>query len=149
MSRRFVRLVLVASFVAASAFAAWSWLRPYASETDSAARGEISETLVTRDRSFFWINVHYKVAPGMVHDLQQPVSLTTGDGKSIEPADTTFAGPDPKAATEIWFKFWLEPSDLARTLTLHLNGGSLVVKATTGIPDAGSSDSRNFTTNHW
>jgi hypothetical protein len=149
VSRRSVRFLFAAVLLAASAFAAWSWFRPYARETDPAARGEISETLVTRDQSFFWINVHYHVAPGMTHDLQTPVFLTAGDGRNFDPADTTFAGNDPKITTEIWFKFWLDPSDLSSPLTLHINGGNLTVKANFGLPSLGASGSRNFTTNHW
>ena len=149
MSRGFVRYLLAASLLAASAFAAWSWLRPYAWEIDPAARGAVSETLVTRDQSFYWVNIHFQITEGMRHDLEQPVYLIAGEGKRYEPADTIFAGPDPLNATEIWFKFWLEPADLSRPLNLHVNGGNLSVKATIGLPDLGATGSRNFTTNHW
>lgn len=149
MSRRFVRYLLAAGFLAASAFAAWSWFRPYAWETDPAARGRISETLVTHDQTFYWVTVRYEVNPGMTHDLQKPVYLTAGDGKIFDPADTTFSGGDPLNTTGIWFKFWLESSDIEKPLHLHLNGGALTVKADSGLPELGKSGSRNFTTNHW
>jgi len=149
VSRRSVKFLLAASFLLASAFAAWSWLRPYEWDVDPGARGSIAETLVTGDQSFFWVNVRYQVTPGMNHDLQKPVHLTAGNGKNFEPADSTFAGNDPLNATEIWFKFWLDASDLATPLHLHINDGNLTVKANAGLPTLGTSGSRNFTTNHW
>ena len=66
-----------------------------------------------------------------------------------EPADTTSAGTTQQPITEIWLKFWLEPTDLDGPLILHLNDGKLVVKASNGPPDLGSSNSYNFTTNRW
>lgn len=131
-----------------AAFAAWSWLRPYAWQPDPAARCKVLETLVTRDQSFYWINVHLRMSSGMTHDLQIPVTLETATGVK-QPADTTFAGTDPQNPEEIWFRFWLESADLAGPLTLKLNGGKLLVKTLPSQPDLGSSTFRNFTTNQW
>lgn len=85
----------------------------------------------------------------MTHDLQKPVWLKTGNGKKLEPADTTFSGKEEQVTTDIWFKFWLESADLDGDLTIHLNDGKLIVKANKGTPQLGSSKYRNFTTNHW
>ena len=138
----------MASLVASAAFASWAWLRPYDFHPDPAARCEILETLITRDGSFFWANVHLKVSSGMEHDLKIPVILNTPSGEK-QPADTTFAGLDPMKPEEIWFKFWLEPADLAGPVTLKINGGTLSVKTLSQVPDLGSSTLRNFTHNHW
>ena len=73
--RPILRYSLMACLLAATVFGAWSWFRPYAWEPEAAARGEILETLVTRDQSFFWVNVHLKVTPGLTHDLQKNVYL--------------------------------------------------------------------------
>ncbi len=135
--------------LAAAAFAAWSWFRPYAWHSDSAARCQVVETLVTRDHAFFWVDVHLKVNPGMTHDLQKPVHLETAAGKQFESADTTFGGSDGPGTTDIWLKFWLEPADLTRTLTLHINDGKLLVKASEGVPQLANSAYRNFNTNQW
>ncbi len=124
-------------------------MRPYAWRSDPAARCKVVETLVTHDQSFFWVDVHLKVNPGMTHDLQKPVRLEAAAGKMLEPADTTFVGTEGRGTTEIWFKFWLESTDLAGPLTLHLNGGELLVKSRSGVPRLGTSTYRNFTTNHW
>lgn len=132
-----------------AAFAAWSWFRPYAWHPDSAARCEVEESLLTRDQSFFWLDVHLKVNPGMTHDLQKPVRLQTAAGAKHEPADTTFAGQDGQGTTEIWFKFWLEPADLAGPLTLILNDGKLLIKAGDAVPNLATSTYKNFTTNQW
>jgi hypothetical protein len=107
------------------------------------------ETLVTRDQSFFWVNVHLKINPGMTHDLQKNVYLETARGVQLEPADTTLVGKDGQPISEIWFKFWLESSQLEGPLILHLNDGKLSIKSNSGIPDLGNSDYRNFVTNHW
>jgi hypothetical protein len=148
VKRRILQYSLLICLLLSAAFAAWTWLRPYDFKPDPAARCEILETLVTRDQSFFWVNVHLKVNPGMPHDLQIPVSLATANGPK-QPADTTFAGTDPLKPEEIWFKFWLEPADLAGPLTLEINGGKLPVKTLPGLPDLGSDTFRNFTTNRW
>ncbi len=132
-----------------AAIAAWSWFRPYAWQPDPAARCKVVETLVTRDHSYYWVDVHLKVDPGKVHDLQKPVYLETAPGKRFEPADTTFGGRTGQPPAEIWLKFWVEAGDLAHPLNLHLNDGNLVVKATQGTPHLGAASYRNFTTNHW
>lgn len=147
--RPIVKYALVLCLLLAAAFAGWGWLRPYASQPDPAARCQVVETLVTRDQSYYWVNVHLKVSPGMAHDLQKPVYLTTAAGVKHEPADTAFAGVERQSPTDIWFKFWLEAADLAGPLVLHLNDGTLSVKSTQGIPALQSTASKNFTTHSW
>lgn len=149
MKRQILRYALLVCLLISAAFAAWSWLRPYAWHSDPAARCKVVETLVTSDQSFFWINVHLKVISGMTHDMQKSVRLETAAGTKHEPADTTFAGKDGQRTTEIWFKFWLEPADLAGPLTLDLNDGKLLIKASNGAPQLGNSTYKNFTTNQW
>lgn len=149
MKRPILRKFLIVSLLLSSGFAAWGWFRPYAWGADAAARCQVVETLVTRDQGYFWVNAHLKVLPGMTHDLEKPVYLETASHARLEPADTTFGGEEGKGTTEIWLKFWLEPSQLEGPLTLRLNDARLVVKAGNGIPDLGSSPYRNFTTNHW
>ena len=149
MKRRVFRYFLWVCLLMATAFAAWSWLRPYAWSPDPAARCEILETLVTRDQSYFWLNVHLQVNPGMAHDLQKPIRLETTNGLMHELADTTSAGTAEQATTEIWFKFWLEPADMKGALILYLNDGKLIVKANEGVPALGKSNSHNFTSNRW
>ena len=107
------------------------------------------ETLLTRDQSYFWIDVRLKVIPGMTYDLQKPVRLKTANRATHEPADTTFGGTSGQGTTEIWFKFWLEPADLAGPLTLHLNDGKLLIKTANTVPELDTSAYKNFTTNQW
>ena len=149
MKRQILRNSLLACLLISAAFAAWSWFRPYAWRPDPAARCKVVETLVTRDQSYFWVDVRLKVNPGMTHDLQKPVRLETAAGAKHEPADTTFAGTEGRGTTEIWFKFWLEPADLAGPLTLDLNDGKLLIKTGNTVPELATSTYQNFTTNHW
>jgi len=149
VKREILRYSLLVCLLAAAAFAAWSWFRPYAWNPDAAARCRVVETLVTRDQSFFWLDVHLKVNPGQTHDLQKAVLLVTANGRRLDPADTTFGSKDGQDTSEIWLKFWLESSHLSHSLTLHINDGQLVVKASEGIPSLASSAYQNFTTNHW
>jgi hypothetical protein len=147
--RRILRYSLIASLLAATVFAAWSWFRPYAWSSDAAARCDVVEVLVTRDQSFYWLNVHLKVNPGMSHDLEKRVRLEVSPEVYLEPADTTLVGKDGQAIDEIWFKFWLESAQLKGPLALHLNDGKLSIKSTSGMPDLGSPGYRNFVTNQW
>ena len=149
MKRQIVRYSLLVCLLISSALAAWSWVRPYAWRPDPAARCKIVETLVIRDQSYFWVDVRLKVNPGMTHDLQKPVRLETAAGAIQEPADTTFAGTEGQGTTEIWFKFWLEPADLAGPLSLHLNDGKLLIKTGNAVPELGTSTYKNFTTHQW
>lgn len=136
--------------LAFAAFAAWSWFRPYAWNPDPAARCKIEETLVTRDQeNYFWVHIHLKLNPGMTHDLQKPVYLESADGKKFEPADSTFASIDGQPPSEIWFKFWLEASDLTGLMELHLNDGKLLVRSGKEAPRQEKSAPRNFTTTRW
>lgn len=149
MHRPSLRTFLIVCLILAAAFAAWSWLRPYEWNPDPQARAKIVSTLVTRDHGYFWVATHIKFRSGQSHDLQQPVFLLAGDGKKFAPADTTFGADPGKPGAEIWFKFWLEPADLAGPLTLQLNGGNLLVKTRGGIPKLPHGAYRNFTSNHW
>lgn len=149
MRRQILRNSLLVCLLAASAFAAWSWFRPYEWHPDPTAHCAIEETLLTPDSSFFWVNVHVKLHPGASLDMTKPVLLHTASGKSHTPADITFAGPDGQAPTEIWFKFWLDSPDLTGPLTLRVNDGQLTVKSTSTIPDLGNDAYRNFTTDRW
>ncbi len=149
MTRRTLRISLTICLLASAAFAAWSWFRPYAWNPDPAARCKIEETLVTRDQEYFWVNVHLKLNPGMSHDLQKPVYLENPAGKKFEPADSTFASINGQPPTEIWFKFWLEASDLTGPLELQLNDGKLRVKSGKEAPRLEKSAHRNFTTTRW
>lgn len=133
----------------ASAFAGWGWLRPYSWRSDSAARAKVQGVLVSRDESYFWVEVHLKVISGQEHDLTKPVFLQTASGK-LEPADTTFGGSGEKGTTDLWFKFWLNETQASGPLTLHLNDGALVLKTRQNLPDSGNgNDSRYFTTDQW
>lgn len=144
-----LKYTLLLGMLFAAAFAVWSGLRPYDRQPDSAARCQVLETLLTRDQSFYWVNVHLKVNSQKAHDLQKPVYLTTAAGVRHEPADTAFAGPEGQPPTGLWFKFWLEPSDLTGALILHLNDGTLSIKSTQGIPTLAPAASKNFTTHQW
>lgn len=133
----------------AAAFAAWSWLRPYAWNPDKKARTKIVSTLLTADASYYWLTVHLKVQPGEEHDLRKPVRLETAAGKSHEPADTTFGGENPLKPSALWIKFWLEKPDLTGPLRLRINDGELSVRTGTVAPDLNDTDFKNFTSNNW
>lgn len=149
MKRQTLRYVLVFCLLASAAFAAWTWLRPYAWARDPRARGEVVSVLVTQDQAYYWVNVHWKANSGPPHNLQKKVCLETSHGVKIEPADTTLVGSNEKMITEIWWKFWLNSENLDGFLTLRVNDGSLSIKSESGIPELGKSNYRNFTTNQW
>lgn len=133
----------------ATGFALWSWFRPYDWHPDPTARCQVVQTLVSKDRSFYWLEVRLKMNPMMIHDLEKKVILKTSSRAKIEAADSTFTGADPQVVSDLWFKFWLEPEDFSGPMTLFLNDGALLIKAQTGMPKLGFSGSRTFSSNQW
>ncbi len=129
-----LRIFLWSALILSLAFASWSWFRPYEWSPDPAARCKVEGVQLTQDRTYFWVEVHLVVMPGMTHDLQKPVFLEASTGKKLDPAETTFSGAEGAGTTDVWFKFWMENKDLAGPLTLHLNEGKLSIKANDGIP---------------
>lgn len=146
MTVRPLTRILTIALVLVSAFAAWSWFRPYEWKADPVARFQVRQVRVTRDHSNFWVDVFLK---GANHDLQKPVSLETASGKSLEPADTTLSGDEGKGITELWFRFWLDSADLAGPLKLHLNDGTLVLRSGSGTPALESGGSKVHLSNSW
>ncbi len=137
------------ALIVSAAFAAWSWLRPYAWSVDPAARCKVVGSQVRKDGSFYWLDAHLKVTSGQAHDLMKPVRLITAAGRELEPADTTLGGETGGGTTDLWFKFWLETADLDGPLKLRINDGSLVIRSGSGIPRLGSANPEYFTTSRW
>jgi len=140
---------LAVVLVAAVVFATWSWLRPYEWRPDAGARFQIVGVEVTRDQSYHWVQVHLKRQGPLPHDLLKPVRLVLGSGRELEPADTRLLGTPEQGTTELWFKFWLEPGELAGPLRLRLNDGVLTVKKNTGEPALGIDGQQYFNSTHW
>lgn len=149
VKRTTLRAILVLALLASSAFAAWSWLRPYAWNPDPAARCKIEGAQVRKDQSYHWVDLHLKINPGQTHDLAKPVRLLTHAGRELEPADTTLGGDQGGGTTDLWFKFWLEPGDIEGPLTLLINDGKLLVKSESGVPDLGETNVKYYVTQHW
>jgi hypothetical protein len=149
VKRSTLRVFLVAALLVSTAFAAWSWLRPYAWGVDPTARCKVAGALVRNDASFYWLDAHLKVTPGQTHDLMKPVRLVTSAGRELEPADTTLGGKTGGETTDLWFKFWLESADLEGPLKLRINDGTLVIKSNSGMPRLGRSNLEYFTTSRW
>jgi hypothetical protein len=149
MKRPTLRALLVTALLVAAVFAVWSWLRPYAWRVDPAARCKVVGSQVKKDQSYYWLDVHLKVSPGKAYDLMKPVRLVASSGRELEPADTTLGGKTGEGTTELWFKFWLEPSDFEGPLKLRVNDGSLEIRSGAGIPQLGSSNLEYFTTSGW
>ncbi|MEX1113884.1 MAG: hypothetical protein WEB53_01450 [Akkermansiaceae bacterium] len=140
-----MRKLLWLALLLCSAFAMWSWFRPYAWKVDPAARCKIVGVEVKPDQAYFWVTAHLKVTSGEVHDLRKPVLLVTASGIELEPADTTFGGTEKDGTTDIWLKFWLESRQIADALTLRINDGELSVKFNQGVPTGPA----YFVTHRW
>ena len=149
VNRQKFRMFLVVALLASAAFAVWSWVRPYEWRPDPAALCRIAGAQVRKDRGYFWVDLHVKVAPGMKHDLLKPVRLVTAAGEDVEPAETTMAGEDSRGTTDLWFKFWLEADRVGGPLKLRINDGVLTVRTGSGPPDLGVSDTEFFPTCDW
>ncbi len=149
MKHQLTRVCLVLALSAAAGFALWSWFRPYAWQPDPGARCQVIQTLVTRDQNYYWLEIRLKMNPNSKHDLQQKVTLETASHKNLEPADSTLRGDELSEVTDLWFKFWLEPTDLEDSLTLHINDGTLLIKSQSGKPSLEPSGHRTFNSNFW
>jgi len=149
MKRRVSKYFLCLTLLLAAGFAFWSWFRPYDWHPDPRARCQVVQAMVTRDRSFYWLEIRLKMNPMMIHDLEKKVMLESSRHEKIEAADSTFTGADTQTVTDLWFKFWLEPKDLESPLSLHLNDGILLIKAHAGAPQLAPSESLTFTSTQW
>jgi hypothetical protein len=143
--RKFLLILLLGSAL----FAGAVWFLPYEWRPDPGARFKIAAAQLKRDRSYYWLNIHLKKSGGEDHDLRKPVRMVLGDGRELEPADTTFAGEMGPGTTEIWFRFWLEEQDLKGPLTLRLNDGALKVKSSSEPPRIASGAMRTFSNHRW
>jgi hypothetical protein len=146
VKRRTTLLLLM--LAVASAVAAWQWLRPYQWSSDPAARFQIAHASVTRDHSFYWLDLYLKRSGGD-HDLAKPVRLLLADGRELEPAETTFEGDAGNATRALGFRFWLEDRDFAGPLQLRINDGLLQVRTRSGPPAGADASSAHFTTSDW
>jgi hypothetical protein len=149
VKRPTLRAFLVVALLVSSAFAAWSWFRPYVWSVDPAAKCKVIGCQLKKDGSFFWVDAHLKVTPGQTHDLMKPVRLITAAGRELEPADTTLGGETGGGTTDLWFKFWLESADMSGPLKLRINDGTLVIRSGSGAPNLGKTNVDYFTTSRW
>lgn len=141
--------LLLMMLAVSSAFAAWQWFRPYQWSADPAARFEIAHASIRRDHSFYWLDLFLKQRGDAGHDLAKPVLLVLGDGRELEPAETTFEGDATRATRSLGLRFWLEERDFAGPLHLRLNDGRLEVRKRSGPPVKPGAASAHFTTSDW
>jgi hypothetical protein len=149
MIRRVLPFLFGLVLLLASGFALWTWFRPYDWHPDRDARCEIVQAQVTKDRSYYWLELRLKMNPIMLHDFTQKILLETVTQARLEAANSTFTGIETQAVTDIWLKFWIEPKDLAGPMTLHINEGQLSIKIRNTLPELGVSGVRTFSTNQW
>lgn len=141
--------ILTVALVIVSAFAVWSWFRPYDWNPDPGARFVIHQARLTRDHSYYWLDLYLK---GSHHDLSHRILLETASGATREPADTTFSGEPEhpeQGMTEIWVRFYLPTSDLEGPLKLRLNEGHLQVRKGTGVPELENGKSAMRLSSSW
>lgn len=138
------------SFIALFAsYTAWEWLRPYEWKPDPQAKAEIVGVELTRDHSFYWLEVHARASDGKSLDLTRPARLVVDGGRELMPADTRLEGSAEKGFREVRFKFWLDSQDLEATLALALHEGMLTVKSSRQVPVLKEGKTRYFTSHRW
>jgi hypothetical protein len=126
--------------MAAAAFAMWAWLRPYNAASDPGAGCRVGSAALTRDHSFYWLNLDMKSDRPISADS---AALLTAGGKSLRPTD---AGPGGEGAL---LRFWLDSTDLAGPLRLGVGNGRLVVKSTSGVPEMADGATLVFRNHRW
>jgi len=142
--------ILAALLLVSTAFAGWIWFRPFDFSPDPAARFRIDRAALRRDHAYFWLDLHLQRSGKIAHDLTKPIRLLTSSGRILEPADVTLVSSgEAKDCDEIGLKFWLRDSDLAGSLDLRINDGTLRVKSNPGIPNTPEGTTRALTTHRW
>lgn len=149
MKRQIIRLGMAFLIVIATAAAAWLCTQTYESAPDPAARFAIEAVRVEEDHSRYWLELHLKKNGQKEHDLKKPVQLVTAAGTIHEPADTIFAGNPEQGFTDIWFKFWLEKSDMEKNIDLKINDGTLKVKTGGEAPNPPDGGQTVFKSSDW
>ena len=134
---------------ASAAFAGWSWFRPYAWSPDPAARCKIVGTQVTRDHSYFWVDVHLKVNPGTPTICRKPVTPETarGDRTGTRRHHVCWKRGPAHHRYLVQILAGARRPRAARSPS-HLTTGNSSSNAKPGIPKLGATY-RNFPTNHW
>lgn len=149
MTRRNFRILMVVILAVLSAFAIWSWTRPYEWRPDAGAGCVVVAAGLQRDHSYHWLDLRLKVRGGNGHDLRKPVFLETAGRPRVEPADTTLSGDAENPIDELFLRFWLEPGDLDGPLSLHLNDGVLSIRTGHGEPRLDREGRAVFHTRRW
>lgn len=140
---RFLLILLLA----VTAFAAWSWFRPYEWSPDPAARFEIRQVQLVPDHGYCWLDVFLDRTGATDHDISKEIFLASSKGWRKTAVDFSMAGNESKGTDELWFRFWLDAGDLDGTLKLYLNDGALTVKAGADAPVLDGP--RLFLSSHW
>lgn len=148
MQRPLTRILLVL-LILVSAFAGWTWFRPYEWRPDPAARFRILQSRVSRDHGYAWLDVYLQRTGEALHDPAQPILLKNPAGRTYAPADTTLSSQDGESTTDILVRFWLESGDLDTPLSLQINGGTLRVKSTAGAPKTGTDGKAVYISHSW
>ena len=149
MKRQMIRLILAVLLVTLTTAAAKLWIQKYNRDPDPKARFVIMKARVSSDRSYRWLELHLRKNGDANHDLSIPVRLIEGNGTAHEPADITFAGSQETGFSDIWFKFWLDPSALDAPLMLRINEGLLVVKSDKAMPALNQKGEAVFKSENW
>lgn len=137
-------LLLLLTFVVGKLF-----FSEFDANPDPKARYVIQAVQLKKDLDHFWLDLHLRRVGKENHDLRRPVRLLTADGKKHEAADTKFAGSPEEGFTDIWFKFWLDPSDLESSIKLEINEGRLLVKSSEGFPNLKNQDNIVIQSSNW
>lgn len=130
-------------------FAAWQWFRPYDWSPDPAASYRVSQCVVQRDHSNYWLRVFLKQKGDADYDMLDPARLLTAKGTEHEPADTSLSGDSARKMDTLVFSFWLTEEDLQGPLSLKLNKGSLVIRSGSKGVTMADGGFRVFNSSNW
>ncbi len=139
MTKPLARNLLLAALLGAAAFAAWAWFRPYEIAVDPAAGCRIAAASVTRDHTFYWLDLELEIQPDFPSAAATDAILVTAGGKSIRPS----------AVDRALLRFWLDSAELSAPLVLRIHRGRLTVKSTTGLPEIPDRATLAFRTHRW
>ncbi|MBK1883310.1 hypothetical protein JIN85_12860 [Luteolibacter pohnpeiensis] len=143
------RLIFLGTLAIGLIVAAILWFMPYDWKADSAARFKVEATQITRDHSYFWLDVHLVKSGSEPHVKEKPVWLQGKDGEKLDSVGVTFGTDKDGEVSEIWYKFWVPESAFHGPLTLHLNEGELTIRSHADVPSLEEGQIKVYRTKYW
>lgn len=148
MNRRTIIILVLVLLIGLLSYPAWLALRPYSSQSSDSDRAEISQAKLTRDESFFWLDLQLQGKKSLI-EIDYPIFLIGTRDIQIDVAETIIHRRPDQSINTIKFKFWLDRDELSGPLSLQFGADNLEVRTRSLIPRLENNSSKTFRTSAW